>query len=110
MGFGMAVDDVGSGVSDLQIVAELRPDYVKVARELARGLHLHDGRRSVVEALAGLTSAMGSRLIVEGVETHEELDALRRMGVDCAQGYLLGLPSPELPRATHVVPTVRPAA
>jgi EAL domain-containing protein (putative c-di-GMP-specific phosphodiesterase class I) len=80
-------------MQDLRALAELRPDFVKVARELAAGVHRHAGRRTVVQGLVSLTSALGATLVVEGVETGEELEVLREMGVDCVQGYLLGRPA-----------------
>ena len=109
MGFGVAVDDVGSGVSDLRTIAEVRPGFVKVARELATGVHRHAGRRMVVQSMVTLTRALGATLVVEGVETPAELDVLREMGVDCVQGYLLGRPSARPVAPTLPVP-LAPAA
>lgn len=93
LGFGVAVDDVGTGVSDLRTVAEVRPDFVKVARQLVTGLDAHHGRYGVMQSLALLSGALGCTLIAEGVETAEELDVLRALGVHCGQGYLIGRPS-----------------
>jgi EAL domain-containing protein (putative c-di-GMP-specific phosphodiesterase class I) len=109
MGFGVAVDDVGSGVSDLRTIAEVRPGFVKVARELAAGVDRHAGRRMVVQSMVALTRALGATLVVEGVETYEELEVLREMGVDCVQGYLLGRPSARLTAPVLPMP-LAPAA
>jgi len=93
MGFKVAVDDVGTGCSDLHTLAEVRPEYVKLARELVTDLHLHAGRRMVVQSMVALTRALGATLVAEGVELYAELAVLRELGVDCVQGYLLGRPS-----------------
>lgn len=93
MGFKVAVDDVGTGCSDLHTLAEVRPEYVKLARELVTDLHLHAGRRMVVQSMVALAAALGATLVAEGVELYAELAVLRELGVDCVQGYLLGRPS-----------------
>ncbi|HET7229432.1 MAG TPA: EAL domain-containing protein [Longimicrobium sp.] len=93
MGFGVAVDDVGTGCSDLHTLAEVRPEFVKLARELVTDIHLHAGRRMVVQSMVALTAALGATLVAEGVELYAELSVLRELGVDCVQGYLLGRPS-----------------
>lgn len=93
MGLKVAVDDVGTGCSDLHTLAEVRPEYVKLARELVTDLHLHAGRRMVVQSMVALAGALGATLVAEGVELYAELSVLRELGVDCVQGYLLGRPS-----------------
>ncbi|MBV9109624.1 MAG: EAL domain-containing protein [Gemmatimonadetes bacterium] len=93
LGFSVAVDDVGTGCSDLHTVAELRPEFVKLARELVSDVHRHAGRRMVVQSMVALAAALGATLVAEGVELYAELATLRELGVDCVQGYLLGRPS-----------------
>jgi EAL domain-containing protein (putative c-di-GMP-specific phosphodiesterase class I) len=80
-----------------------------VARELAAGVDRHAGRRMVVQSMVALTRALGATLVVEGVETHDEFEVLREMGVDCVQGYLLGRPSARLTAPALPVP-LAPAA
>ncbi|HEX8392776.1 MAG TPA: EAL domain-containing protein [Longimicrobium sp.] len=114
LGFGIALDDVGTGFSDLRVLAEVRPDYLKVALELVRGVDAHTGRRHVVGSLIALGHAMGATVVVEGVETDEELEAVRGLGVDCVQGHLVGRPAAQLlePRIMGAVapPALRRAA
>lgn len=93
MGFRIAVDDLGVGYADLVAVAEVRPDYLKVDKRLVNGLHAHRGRLDVLHALAALGRAMGSVVIAEGVETAEELEAVRSLGIDCVQGYFTARPA-----------------
>jgi EAL domain-containing protein (putative c-di-GMP-specific phosphodiesterase class I) len=81
-GAQLALDDVGAGWAGLRQVAELRPDIVKLDRSL------------VTEADRDrLCSRLGSLLLVEGVETSQELDAFARLGVPLAQGWVFGKPA-----------------
>ena len=109
LGFRIALDDVGAGYSDLQALAEIRPDFLKVAMALVRGVDGHHGRRHVVGALVMLGHAMGSQVVVEGVETEAELEAARALGVDCIQGHLIGRPAAGL-RLPSLAPSLRAAA
>jgi EAL domain-containing protein (putative c-di-GMP-specific phosphodiesterase class I) len=101
LGFSVAVDDVGTGCSDLHTLAELRPEFVKLARELVSDVHRHAGRRMVVQSMVTLAAALGATLVAEGVELYAELAVLRELGVDCVQGFLLGRPetAPFAPRS-----------
>jgi EAL domain-containing protein (putative c-di-GMP-specific phosphodiesterase class I) len=93
-GFGLAVDDMGSGYSNLSVLAELAPAYVKFDHLFVRGIHEHQGRRDLLEALLKFAERTGTRVIAEGVETVEELDVLREMRVPYGQGYYLARPMP----------------
>lgn len=97
LGFRIALDDVGAGYCDLRVMAEVRPDFLKIALELVRGVDAHAGRRHVVASLSDLGHAMGSTVVVEGVETEEELAAVRALGADCVQGHLVARPAAGLP-------------
>lgn len=104
IGFRIALDDVGTGHADLQVLAEVRPDFLKVAMELVRGVDAHAGRRQVVGSLVALGRAMGSTVVVEGVETAAELAAVRALGADCVQGHVVARPSPRLLAGTGLRP------
>lgn len=92
-GFQFAIDDAGSGHSGLQTIAELRPRYIKVDKALIRGVAHGDCKAAIVDAFIGLAHKLNSNLIAEGVENPADLLALRRMGVQYAQGYFLGYPA-----------------
>ncbi|HEY9228870.1 MAG TPA: bifunctional diguanylate cyclase/phosphodiesterase, partial [Gemmatimonadaceae bacterium] len=92
-GFGIAVDDAGAGHSGLQLVAEIVPDLIKIDSSLVREVHRHKGRRATVEALLVLARALAIEVVAEGIETRDELSALRELGVRLGQGYLLGRPA-----------------
>ncbi|MCX7786275.1 MAG: EAL domain-containing protein [Spirochaetes bacterium] len=94
-GFKTALDDVGSGFSNLNSLVRLRPDYLKVDMELVRHIHVDSMKQSVFKALDSIAKENGITLLAEGVETKEELDFLISRGTDLAQGYYLGKPAPK---------------
>jgi EAL domain-containing protein (putative c-di-GMP-specific phosphodiesterase class I) len=93
MGLRLAIDDAGAGYASLKHVIELEPDIVKIDRSLVDGVSGDRARRSVVSAFVLLALDQGSSVVAEGVERKEDLDAIRDLGVDAAQGYLLARPT-----------------
>ena len=97
LGFRLAMDDVGSGYSGLQAIAEIAPDFIKADMHLVRGIHESSIKRELIDTIRRFTDSTGITLVAEGVECAEELEALVRVGVRCAQGYLFARPgSPPL--------------
>lgn len=92
-GFALAIDDVGSGHSDLRIVAEVEPEYLKIDRSLVQDVDSRRGVRAAVSALVVMGSALSSVVIAEGIETRDELATLRSLGVEAGQGYFLARPA-----------------
>jgi EAL domain-containing protein (putative c-di-GMP-specific phosphodiesterase class I) len=90
----LAVDDAGAGFSSLKHITVLRPDFVKVDRDLIAGIDADETKAAVVEALGMFTSRLDAWLVAEGVETTAELDRLLSLRVPLAQGYGLGPPRP----------------
>ncbi|MFC3580777.1 EAL domain-containing protein [Sphingomonas hylomeconis] len=93
MGFTTAIDDFGAGHAGLNLLARFQPDVIKLDMELLRGIDASLPRRMIVEAVVGLCARLGIRVIAEGIETPAELDAVRSLGVDLVQGYLLATPA-----------------
>ena len=89
----LALDDVGSGWSGLRQVAELQPDMVKLDRSLVSDVDEDEVKQGLMELVGQFVARLGSRLLAEGVERPGELDAINRLGVPLAQGWLLGRPS-----------------
>jgi EAL domain-containing protein (putative c-di-GMP-specific phosphodiesterase class I)/GGDEF domain-containing protein len=98
-GFAVAIDDVGAGYSSLHSVAEVEPDFLKFDIALVRDIHLSPIKKGLVESLLLLAERIDSRLIAEGVEKEEELEALQAMDVTFGQGFLF---SPPTTLAYHV--------
>ena len=88
----LAVDDAGAGFASLKHITVLRPDFVKVDRDLIAGIDTDETKAAVVEALGMFTSRLDAWLVAEGVETTAELDRLLSLRVPLAQGYGLGPP------------------
>jgi EAL domain-containing protein (putative c-di-GMP-specific phosphodiesterase class I)/DNA-binding response OmpR family regulator len=100
-GFRIAIDDAGSGYASLQSIAELRPNFLKVANTLITGLHSDTIKRDVVEMLVNLAQRIDAVCVAEGIETPEDLDECLRLGIPYGQGFYLGVP--------EAVPASRPA-
>ncbi len=92
-GFGVALDDIGSGYSGLNLLHQLRPDYVKLDMELIRGVD-RDGYKAVVaRKIVEIAQELGITTLAEGIETEAELRWVQQAGIDLAQGFLLGKPT-----------------
>jgi EAL domain-containing protein (putative c-di-GMP-specific phosphodiesterase class I) len=93
LGLRLAIDDAGAGYASLKHVIELEPEIIKVDRSIIDGLAADRARRSVVSAFVLLALDMGATVIAEGIETREDLEAVRDLGVDAAQGFLFARPT-----------------
>ncbi|GAA0320369.1 hypothetical protein GCM10009528_42480 [Kineococcus aurantiacus] len=96
MGVRVAVDDFGAGVSSLAHLQTMPIDHVKVDRHFVAGLGRHRQDEAVVAGIIGLAKNMGVGVVAEGVESSDQLEALKRLGCDSAQGFLLGRPSADV--------------
>ena len=92
-GFRVALDDVGSGYSSLNLIHQLRPDFIKLDMQLMRGVHADPYKAMVAAKLLELAAALGIESVAEGIETEEELAWAREHGATYAQGFLIGRPS-----------------
>jgi EAL domain-containing protein (putative c-di-GMP-specific phosphodiesterase class I) len=90
----LAVDDIGSGFSNLRDVLTLKPDILKVDRAIVRGVNRDTVKSAIVEGLGRMAARLEIPLLAEGIETREELAELERLDVPLGQGYLFGEPSP----------------
>ncbi|CAB3786203.1 hypothetical protein GCM10011400_26710 [Paraburkholderia caffeinilytica] len=101
-GFLIAVDDFGAGQSNLDRLLRIRPDLVKLDGELIRATG-HGTEQPILPKLVSLLHQAGMLVVVEGVETTEELILAVESNVDFAQGFLLGRPAAEIapPESVH---------
>jgi EAL domain-containing protein (putative c-di-GMP-specific phosphodiesterase class I) len=95
-GYRIAVDDLGAGYAALGALATLEPEVVKLDMSLIRDIDAHATKRRVVGAITTLCRELGSRVVAEGVETPSELAAVREVGIDLIQGFLLARPTREI--------------
>ncbi|MBS3974772.1 MAG: GGDEF domain-containing protein [Actinobacteria bacterium] len=97
LGFGIAIDDAGAGYGSLQCLAETCPEWLKVDISLVRGIDSDETRTQLVASLVQFAEKMNVRLIAEGIETVEELRALKNLGVRYGQGFLFARPTADFP-------------
>jgi EAL domain-containing protein (putative c-di-GMP-specific phosphodiesterase class I)/GGDEF domain-containing protein len=93
-GYQVAIDDVGTGYSSLQIISEVRPDYLKLDLSLVKNIHRSLIKREIVSSMLQFGDRIGARIVAEGIETEEEYQAVKGLGVHLAQGYYFGAPAP----------------
>jgi EAL domain-containing protein (putative c-di-GMP-specific phosphodiesterase class I) len=94
LGVRLVVDDFGTGLSSLGSLHRFPVDGVKIDRSFIERLGSGDRDEALVRAIVAMARALDLDAIAEGVETPEQLEALRRLGCRHAQGYLLGRPVP----------------
>jgi len=92
-GFRVAIDDMGTGFSSLNTLAELRPDYIKLDHMLVRGVAKEPIKRNLISAITGFARTSQALVIAEGVEHQEEISVLLDLGVSLLQGYYFGRPA-----------------
>jgi len=95
MGISLAIDDFGTGYSCLSYLPNLPFDALKIDRSFVRDLTTKPAAMAMVQSLVALAHNIGMRVIVEGVEEEAQLELIRRLGCNEAQGFLLGRPMSE---------------
>ena len=96
LGCAFGLDDFGVGYSSFQYLKEMPFDFVKIDGSFVKGLTLRPDDVVFVKALNDAVKGYGKSTIAEFVEDDATLNILRDIGVDYAQGYLIGRPSPKL--------------
>lgn len=94
LGITVALDDFGTGFSSLAYLQALPIDVLKVDRSFVQGLEGGGASARIVDTVVRLAHGLGVRVVAEGVESQAQLEALRKLGCDTAQGYLLARPQP----------------
>jgi EAL domain-containing protein (putative c-di-GMP-specific phosphodiesterase class I) len=113
-GFQMALDDLGAGYSSLNLLSQLKPDFIKLDRELIRDVPHDTFKAMIARKLLEAAQELDVRTLAEGVETAEEWEWLVANGAEFVQGYYVAKPaSPPLLQDKRFVPpqsTLAPAA
>lgn len=92
-GYTIALDDFGSGYSNLEKLYYLDPGILKVDRFLIQDIHLDKRKQSIVKYLIPTIKELGSLVLAEGIESKEEFDTCIDLGFDLFQGYYIGRPT-----------------
>ena len=114
IGFGVAIDDVGTRHSNLETVMALRPHFVKLSDVLTRGVSKSTVKREMVRSLQRIAEAIDAVIVAEGIETVDDLSVLCDLGIRYGQGFYLARPGGPFPnvRATvkqAIIDMARPA-
>ena len=94
LGIGVAIDDFGTGYSSLSYLKQFPVTTLKVDRSFVDGLGRDAQDSAIVGAQITMSHALGLSVIAEGVEGQAQLETLRKLGCDFAQGYLFAPPLP----------------
>lgn len=94
LGCGISIDDFGAGFSSLQRVCEMPCCELKLDMSFTRSMTYNPRSRAAVDSLLRLTENLGIQLVVEGIETPEQLALLQHLGQPVGQGYLFSPPLP----------------
>jgi EAL domain-containing protein (putative c-di-GMP-specific phosphodiesterase class I)/CheY-like chemotaxis protein len=93
-GTRIAIDDAGAGFASLRHTLHIAPDIVKLDMSLTRGIDADRTKRALAAAMVSFAEEVGFALVAEGIETREELEALRELGVAFGQGFFMAEPGP----------------
>ncbi len=93
-GFRIAIDDFGAGYTNLRMITDIAPDFVKLDRVFIENIFVHARKRILVESVVSLCHRINCSVVAEGIETAEDLETCLGAGVDFLQGYLLARPGP----------------
>jgi len=88
----VAIDDFGSGHSGLSLLAELKPDIIKIDRSLISDIQDSDHKKAIIEAINKACISLNIEVIAEGVETAEEFATLKALGINLYQGFYIARP------------------
>jgi EAL domain-containing protein (putative c-di-GMP-specific phosphodiesterase class I) len=94
LGLTLALDDFGTGYSSLRALRRFPVDVVKIDRSFIDPIETDPQEAAIVAAVISLSHALGLRTVAEGIETIAQVDRLRALGCDLAQGYYFAKPGP----------------
>ncbi|MBP0049498.1 EAL domain-containing protein [Marinobacterium sp. AK62] len=91
-GVRVAIDDFGTGYSSLSYIREMSLDLLKIDRSFIQPIPHSETDRNLVKAMIDMSHAMGLAVVAEGIEQSEDLEILKELGCDQAQGYYIARP------------------
>jgi diguanylate cyclase (GGDEF)-like protein len=93
LGVELSIDDFGTGQSSLSYVKQFdMATALKIDKQFVRDMRAGDADRAIIEAVVAMASALGMRVVAEGVEFDDQMEELKALGVDLMQGFLFSPP------------------
>ncbi|WP_167511299.1 EAL domain-containing protein [Pseudobutyrivibrio xylanivorans] len=94
-GLSFSLDDFGSGSSNLNYIVDMPVNIVKLDKHLSEEYYDNKKAQAIVTAVIEMAHSMGIKIIAEGIETAEEFNTMKTLGVDYIQGFYFSKPLPE---------------
>lgn len=94
-GMKVALDDVGTGYSTLEMLTLLQPDFLKIDRSYVQNCHINEKNQDFLFEVMERARGLDIQVLAEGIETDEEWQWLHKLGTDLGQGYFIGKPKAE---------------
>lgn len=95
-GYKIAIDDAGSGYSGLKLITDIHPHFIKLDMNLIRNIDMDGLKYALIKTFYEFCLVTDIKLIAEGIETENELNALIDIGIDYGQGYFIQKPSEKI--------------
>lgn len=92
-GCHVAIDDFGSGFANISTILQLNIDYIKIDGSIIKRLPYDENSRAFLSMLSNFAASANYTMVAEFVSSQDILDQVKALGVQCAQGYLLGKPA-----------------
>ena len=102
MGIAVAIDDMGTGYSTLELIIEINPQFLKFDISMVKNIDKSLLKRELLKALIAVAKQIDAVVIAEGIETKAELDTLVELGVHMGQGFLFSRPGPAFPDISRI--------
>ena len=94
IGIGLALDDFGTGMASFEYLKSMPFDVVKIDGSFVKDMHTDPIDKAVIKYIHEISELKGQETVAEYVETQEDVDVLREIGITYGQGYFLGKPKP----------------
>lgn len=94
LGFKISIDDFGVKDANLSLFTSVDFDVLKIDRSLVKDITENKKAQAVIQSIADLCRKMGIQMVVEGIETREQLETVRMLNCNCVQGFLFARPMP----------------
>ena len=92
MGCGFSLDDFGTGESNLNYIVDMPVNIVKFDRSMVQDYFTNKRAEIVMRATVGMIKDLGLKIVAEGVETEEQVEGIKQLGIDYIQGYYYSKP------------------